>query len=741
MTLYSYSGTQTIVQSGDPGGTWAAKVNWTPSGGPFNIADGTQTTTTLGSWGETYSVAVADLLSTLPLGEDDYTYTDNLNRSYFVVHPDGRTETFNYACCGLDTYVDRDGTTNQYFYDAAKRQIASLRLGILTSNVLDAAGNVRKTVRFGTDGSPVVLGQTAYDLAGRVIFETNALNGVTSHSETYGSNGRTVSTTFPDTGTRVELYNQDGSLQSVTGTAAFPVYYQYGYDAATGSPYTLETKGSSTGSEWTETYTDMLRRAYKTVYASAAGNPSLARYNAQGQLTNQVDPDQVSLLFAYNAKGEQTYSIVDSNRNYQIDWSGATADRITLVTNDVVNDIGPVARRTRTFVWADSSNTPTLVSTEETSADSLNSWTIVYRDASTPVTNWSQTTYGANGARTVTTTAPDNSYTISTYQYGRLASVTRYDSLNSQLSTINYSYDPHGRQSTATDARNGTTTWTYQTTPTCSAPSPPRTPARLEAPRQTTITYYNPMLQATNVVQPDGTSVTSEFYPTGQLKRQYGSRTYPVGYGYDYAGRVLTMTNWTSLPRHRRKGHDLELQPLPRLARQQDLRRRHCRAVVHVHACRALADPHLGAQHHHHLHLRRCRRTGDASATATGTTPGVTYTYDRRGPPGHRHPEWHPGHADLQRRQLAAQRVLHRRPARRPLRHQRLRPVPPPHQPGPQHSNTPLSRPSLRLRQRLPPPNRHRQHQRNTPYSATYSYLANSPLVSKLSSNRARRRA
>jgi hypothetical protein len=56
------------------------------------------------------------------------------------------------------------------------------------------------------------------------------------------------------------------------------------------------------------------------------------------------------------------------------------------------------------------------------------------------------------------------------------------------------------------------------------------------------------MLQATNVVQPDGTSVTSEYYPTGQLKRQYGSRTYPVGYGYDYAGRVLTMTNWTAFP-------------------------------------------------------------------------------------------------------------------------------------------------------------------------------------------------
>ena len=58
--------------------------------------------------------------------------------------------------------------------------------------------------------------------------------------------------------------------------------------------------------------------------------------------------------------------------------------------------------------------------------------------------------------------------------------------------------------------------------------------------------YYKGMLQATNVVQPDGSSVYSDFWPTGELKRQHGSRTYPVGYGYDYAGRMQTMTNWTS---------------------------------------------------------------------------------------------------------------------------------------------------------------------------------------------------
>ena len=49
-------------------------------------------------------------------------------------------------------------------------------------------------------------------------------------------------------------------------------------------------------------------------------------------------------------------------------------------------------------------------------------------------------------------------------------------------------------------------------------------------------------------MNPDSTSVTTEYYLTGELKRQYGSRTYPVGYGYDYAGRMKTMTNWSSFP-------------------------------------------------------------------------------------------------------------------------------------------------------------------------------------------------
>ena len=43
---------------------------------------------------------------------------------------------------------------------------------------------------------------------------------------------------------------------------------------------------------------------------------------------------------------------------------------------------------------------------------------------------------------------------------------------------------------------------------------------------------------------PDNTSVTNEFFATGLLKKSSGSRTYPVEYTYDFAGRMKTMKTW-----------------------------------------------------------------------------------------------------------------------------------------------------------------------------------------------------
>src|SRR6266511_4568916 len=132
---------------------------------------------------------------------------------------------------------------------------------------------------------------------------------------------------------------------------------------------------------------------------------------------------------------------------------------------------------------------------------------------------------------------------VRVYYQGRLLSVTRKSSTSAQITRTTYGYDAHGRQYTVTDARNGATTYGYNDADQVTIVTTPVPAAGQSA--QTTTTYYNNLLQATNVVQPDNTSVTNEYYSTGLLKRAYGSRTYPVGYGYDAQGRMTLMTNWT----------------------------------------------------------------------------------------------------------------------------------------------------------------------------------------------------
>ena len=49
------------------------------------------------------------------------------------------------------------------------------------------------------------------------------------------------------------------------------------------------------------------------------------------------------------------------------------------------------------------------------------------------------------------------------------------------------------------------------------------------------------------ITLPDNSSVTNLYHPTGEMRRTSGSRTYPVEYTHDHAGRVKTMTTWQNL--------------------------------------------------------------------------------------------------------------------------------------------------------------------------------------------------
>jgi RHS repeat-associated protein len=548
LSKYPYTNHQEIIaSSGAPTNswTWGQLVNACWTNWP-TIVDGTTTTTTAGTWGEPLAIEAVDIASGIVLQDDIYTDYDSLCRSYTVTHLDQTSESFEYACCGLSAATDRDGVTTEYDYDAAQRQTASTRLGITITNVLDAAGRALQSTRIGTDGSSIQLSGAGYGNDGSLLWETNALFGVTGHVQTTNSLGQTVVTdTYPDLGTRISTYHQDTTPLSVAGTAAAPLQYLYGTNA--GGTYALQVKLTSSGgtNEWVNNYTDMAGRAYESVYAAASGAPSSVSYfNQKNQLTNQLDPDGVSTLYGYAVKGELDYTVIDSNRNYVVDWAGP--DRITFVTNDVAVDNSSNVRRTRTFVWSTSANSSNLIYTAETSANGLQTWNTVW-NSGVAATTHGTTVYAGSGYRYLTNAAPDGSYALGVYQNGRLISLTQYDgsAAHKQIGQTLYGYDPHGRLNTATDARNGTTSYTFDNADQVTTVTTPY-PGGLGGAPQTTITYYNTSLRATNIVQPDGTSITNSYAVTGLLTNTCGSRTYPVAYTYDAQGRMLTMTTWTN---------------------------------------------------------------------------------------------------------------------------------------------------------------------------------------------------
>ena len=545
MTVYRYTcgnHQQIVTQTGATAASWSTMLGSTWNNWPA-IIDGTTATTVAGTWGEVLSRQVQDIASGTSINQENYIYLDILRRSYTVTYLDSTTETYNYSCCGLSSMTDRDTVTTSYTYDAAKRQIASTRLNISTTNILDAASQVLQTCRIGTDGSSNYLSGAAYDYNGMLIRETNGLYGVTFHAQSFNGSGEPVITdTYPDGGTRISTSFQDGTISTVTGTQPAQLKSIYGVD--TDGQYSTQIKLTSTGgtNEWVKTSTDMLGRTYKTTYASSSTLPyALSYYNQKGQLTNQVDPDGVSTIFAYIPRGDLGYTVIDSNRNYTIDYGSPGCDRITFVTNDVVVDNGSNVRRSRTYVWSTTAATSNLISTVETSTDGLKTWNTLWNNGVAATT---QATTIPGSTRTVTTLNPDNSSKVAVYQNGRLTSVTLKDKNGSQVGQTTYGYDPHGRQNTVTDARTGTTTYYFNQADQVNGIVTP-TPGSGQSAEVTT-NYYDTCLRNWRTTLPDLTSVTNKYDLTGLLTNTFGSRTYPVAYTYDAQGRMKTMTTWTA---------------------------------------------------------------------------------------------------------------------------------------------------------------------------------------------------
>lgn len=515
-----------------------------------NVDDGTETISILSLTGNLLLKTVVDVQSGITTSQETYSY-DSLNRLTNTAYLDGTSVGQAYDCCNLTSQRDKDGTTTSFTYDGLKRLVTTTLNGVITSNTYDPAGNILETVRFGTDNSAITTSQATFNDARELTSSTDGLNNTTSYTNYLNAQGQLgKQTTYADNSTRIETYYLDGTLQSVTGTGFFPVRYTNGLvtDGGVQREYRATIKLDASGNDTAEcstNYLDMRGHVYKTVYASASAPApaSVSYFNSLGQLSEQVDPDGVVTLYQYDDKGQLVYTATDMNGNGTIDLS--SPDRITANISDVVADNGTDVRRTRRYVWeSNGRGASNLVATTETSTNGLQTWNIVW-NSGTGATNFSQTVYiPANGYRIMTSTAPDGSYTVTTNIYNRLISVTRRDSGGHQIGQTVYGYDAHGRQNTTTDARNGTTTNFYNNADLVNGTATPP-PDGVQA-SQVTTNYFDNRDRIWKTTQADNTSVTNVYLSNGLLQQTSGSRTYPVGYTYDAQGRLKTMTNWSS---------------------------------------------------------------------------------------------------------------------------------------------------------------------------------------------------
>jgi RHS repeat-associated protein len=526
LTTHAYSEQNgvrtTTVREGEANGAGTAVVS------------GRQTVTMTDLGGVELSRQVTDIATGLTAEHSTVTEFDALARPYKTEYLDGTYEITNQGCCGPQSRRDRFGVTTTYVHDSLGRTFQETRSGITTEYEHDAAGRVTKQTRIGTDSSRMTLSQTGYDVAGRRTWEKDALEHQTSYAEGFESGLPKTTTTYPNQATSTQIHYPDGTLYKVTGTGPQrPREYAYGVVSGGGGEHTTETRNNTT-TEWVRTERDMLGRVVRVVYPGASVQAT-SHYNTLGQLVKSEDPDQVTTLYAYNARGEREVTALDMDRDGVIDYAGT--DRITTTVASVVSESGVVKERRTTSEWQTAgADTPVVVAVSDRFVASMES-----DDTRNDLTTHNKTELEANEGRKETVTSPDGAKLIRRYSGDRLTQEQRLDSDGAQIALRTRAFDEHGRMESETDARNGTTLYTHYGDDRVHTVTTPAVPGFAQG--LTTSYVYTAMGETQEVHHPDGSSVTSyEYWPTGDLKTVGGAGEYPQSMTYDSEGRRLSLT-------------------------------------------------------------------------------------------------------------------------------------------------------------------------------------------------------
>lgn len=431
-----------------------------------------------------------------------------------ITLPDGRFVSYSYGSNDLLSVTDLLGNTWSYTYDAHK--LATI-----------------------TDPRPKTTITNVYT-SGRVTQQTDGEGNVSS----YAWDEATDTATFTDERGKQwkHVYDKNKLIRVIPPAPFSADTTEYTYDGSL-KPATIREPDGDTwafayvhgeaGNLTQMTATDPLQRATVTTYTALhqpdtvtdpRGKVTDYNYDANGNLTQIIQPGNVTTSFAYNATTGKLTSTTDPNAKTTSFTYGANGN-LTRITD-------PLGKATN--LNYDSSGR--LIEKKD---PRLKIWTYAYNAANQitsvdpPLVPATTYTYTKVGQLKTVTDARTNTLTYAYDGNGHLLTIKAPD--NSIVTT--YTYLPTGQVDTAKDANNHVTDYDYDETGRLT---------RATDPLNRHWDYdYRPDGALKTKTLPSLDTITYQYWEDGQPKNiNYSNANTPdVSFTYDTGGRTATMTD------------------------------------------------------------------------------------------------------------------------------------------------------------------------------------------------------
>lgn len=522
------------------------------------VTDGTRMVSKYNAFGRAIETTTIDIASGVALSLETVVLGDDFGRALKTVYDadmDDYTE-FVYGCCGVESKRTRDGSVTTFVYDHLKRPIKESRTTgsrtVYTGTTY--AGLVRKRWRQ-VDGVWRVMSESEGNLAGTVnLSRSLAPNGnnwelaeTTSVTTAATGGGELRTTTAPDGLVNTDLSYADGQSRTRMAPGLTPVEMTYGTHALNGGGlWSQQTQGG----QWTKGYSDKAGQMFRTEQPAFGGGVKMSEqsYDLAGRLIASSTPGQAATLYAYNAKGELQQQALDVNGNGSIDLAGP--DRVTesasFVSASVTvggHTLAP-AQVSVSKVYPDGA-TPVTTSTSYRTPDGLKSASVslgglTYSEQPKPVA----------GAWTTTQVSPVGVTSVAVYEDGLFKENKTFaggvdPASGLPLSHALQGYDSLERPTTTTERRHTAPGTSSDHVTTVGYNTGGSTISRTTPANETANYTFDVAGRLLTTSLPDSTVQTTEYDPaTGQVKKVSGSQAYPVEYGYDGHGRMVTLKTW-----------------------------------------------------------------------------------------------------------------------------------------------------------------------------------------------------